>query len=266
MPLGVDLNEQKQLELLSLFSSSFKKEYSSLPIRKPPRPKEYYVLNPYFRSFDAEVLYCMIRHFKPQRIIEIGSGYSTLLATQATRKNREEDGEYTCEITSVDPFPPHFLEHGFASLRLLATDVENVPLSEFEILKRNDILFVDSSHVVRTGGDVCCICLNVLPRLSDGVLVQIHDIFLPEEYPRYWVMKANRFWSEQYILQAFLAFNRTYEVLWASNYMRLRHHEKVVHSFPAYETCEKLSELQRYPCSFWIRRVISSRSSGFDVA
>ncbi len=254
--VGIDLNEKRQLELLSVFVSRFKQEYTQFPITKTGRPNEYYVGNPNFRSVDGEILYCMIRHFRPRKIIEVGSGFSTCLSAQAVEKNQQEKTGYACELTAIEPFPKEFFKKGFPGLaRLITEEVENIPLSEFESLGRNDILFIDSSHVLRTGGDIRYLYLEVLPRLRNGVLVHIHDIFLPEDYPRWWVLKARRFWTEQYVLQAFLIFNERYEVLWASNYMCTKHPKKIARSFPSYEVCPKGAEPQIYANSLWLRRL-----------
>ena len=116
-------------------------------------------------------------------------------------------------------------------------------------LARNDILFIDSSHVVRIGGDVLYELLEILPQLAVGVVVHLHDIFMPAEYPKNWVLKNKRFWSEQYLLQAFLAFNKDFEVLWGSSYMHLMHPEMLEAAFPSYRRD------RWWPASFWIRRV-----------
>jgi hypothetical protein len=198
----------------------------------------------------------MIRHFRPRKILEVGSGYSTYLSAQAIQENRQEEMGYACELTAIEPFPNESLKRGFPGLtRLLTAEVEKVPLSEFESLGPNDILFIDSSHALRIGGDICYLYLEVLPRLGRGVLVHIHDIFLPENYPREWVVKARRFWTEQYVLQAFLTFNERYQLLWASHYMCMKHSDKIASSFPSYQACAKGSELQKYPNSLWLQRI-----------
>lgn len=217
---GIDLNEEKQLELLSLFESKFKNEYELFPRNRTDIPYEYYVDNLAFESVDGEILYCMIRQFKPRRIYEIGSGNSTYLSAQAVQNNVGEDSDYQCELVAIEPYPNEILKAGFPYLSgLICKEVQDVPLSEFEKLNENDILFIDSSHVLRIGNDVQYEYLEILPRLNKGVIVHAHDIFLPAEYPKEWILRDRRFWTEQYLLQAFLAFNKTYEVLWAGSYM-----------------------------------------------
>jgi hypothetical protein len=133
-------------------------------------------------------------------------------------------------------------------LSVLPKKVQEIPLSTFAKLERNDVLFIDSSHVLTIGSDVRYEYLDILPRVKPGVLVHCHDIFLPAEYPKEWVLDDHRFWNEQYLLQAFLTFNNEFEVLWAGSYMHLKHPDLLAAAIPSYrqEKC--------YPKSFWIRR------------
>ena len=247
---GIGINDETQLELLSVFEASFKDEYDQFPRGKTDIPHQFFLGNLSLESVDAEVLYCMIRHFKPRRICEIGSGCSTYLSAQAVLKNREEDSRHDCELVAIEPYPGETLKAGFPGLsRLVHQEVQDVPLSEFAKLEENDILFIDSSHVLRIGGDVQYEYLEILPRLNRGVLVHSHDIFLPAEYPKKWVKERHRFWSEQYLLQAFLAFNDSFEVLWAGSYMHLNHPSELEEAFGSYDRAKTL------PGSFWVRRV-----------
>jgi hypothetical protein len=226
--LGISINEKGQINLLTIFSSKFKDEYTSLPTEKTSVPHQYYSNNGTFSCIDGSILYCMIRYFKPNRIIEIGSGYSTLLSAQAILKNRENDEKYECELTAIEPYPSDILRKGFPGLSKLLTDkVQKIPLSQFDQLEENDILFIDSSHVLSIGSDVQYEFLEILPRLKKGVIVHVHDIFFPLEYPKEWVLKEQRFWSEQYLLQAFLMFNDSFQVLYAGAYMIMNHPDKV---------------------------------------
>ena len=188
-----------------------------------------------------------MRQNRPQRVVEIGSGFTTLLAAQALARNAAEGAAAT--LTAIEPYPPAFLREALpVPVELVAEPVQNVPLERFTSLHAGDILFIDSSHVCKIGSDVQYEILEILPRLAPGVLVHLHDIFLPVEYPREWVMEWHRFWNEQYLLQAFLCGNRNFEVLWAGTWMHLRHPEKLAAAFPSYDP--KTSWLG----SFWIRR------------
>ena|SRR5947209_1107563 len=179
-----------------------------------------------FSGTDALALYCMVRHFRPRRIIEVGSGFSSRISAQALVKNGV--GELTC----IEPYPSELLVNGFPGLsKLVPNKVQDVPLETFEQLGDRDILFVDSSHVVQIGGDVNYLFLEVLPRLAAGVVVQVHDIFLPHHGRRDWVTEQYRFWTEQDLLQAFLAFNSAFEVLFANCYITQRFEAQMKKTF-----------------------------------
>jgi len=245
--VGINIREQDQINLLSDFRRNFKEEYESLLRTATPVPYQYYINNGGFKSVDAEVLYCMIRHFKPKRIIEIGSGNSTYLSAQGLLKNKK--GGTNAELVAIEPYPNDTLKKGFPGLsRLITGRVQNISLSEFSKLEENDILFIDSSHVLKIGSDVQYEYLEVLPRLKKGVIVHVHDIFFPSEYPREWVLEDYRFWNEQYLLRAFLSFNSAFEVLWMGHYMHLKHPELLKRAFNSYKS-ETAS-----PASFWMRR------------
>ena len=247
--IGIDINEECQLNLLFEFSTKFKNEYENFPKSKTTTPHQYYVNNGLFESVDGEILYCMIRCFKPRKIFEIGSGHSTYLSAQAALKNLEENGN-ECEFIAFEPYPNDVLKAGFPGLsELIPIKIEDVPLSKFDELRENGILFIDSSHVLRIGSDIQYEYLEILPRLKKGVIVHSHDIFLPAEYPKEWVMVEHRFWNEQYLLQAFLAFNSAFEVLWAGSYMHLKHPDKLESAFPSYKREE------RWPGSFWMKKI-----------
>ena len=121
-------------------------------------------------------------------------------------------------------------------------------MSLFKELKEGDILFIDSSHILKIGGDVQYEFLEILPRLNKGVIVQIHDIFIPVEYPKAWVLGNKLFYDEQYLLQAFLVFNSAFEVLWVGSYMHIRHPDKLEKTFNSYD------RRTAWPCSFWMRK------------
>jgi predicted O-methyltransferase YrrM len=248
--VGINLPAAPQLELLASFAARFRDEYELFPSAPTAWPSEYYVRNRLFESVDGEILYCMIRHLRPSRIVEIGSGFSTYLAAQAIGRNLRDDGSYKCELVAIEPHPNATLRAGFSGLsRLIAKPVQEIPLTEFANLKENDILFIDSSHVLQIGSDVQYEYLEILPRLAKGVVVHVHDIFLPSEYPRRLALGDRRFYNEQYLLQAFLTFNTAFEVLWAGSFMHLRHSDALAAAFPSYDPATV------WPGSFWIRRL-----------
>jgi len=248
--VGINTNEEDQIKLISLFSSKFKEEYESFPRTKTSVQYQYYVNNGAFESVDGEILYCIVRHFKPKKIFEVGSGNSTYLSAQAILKNKEEDEGYECELVAIEPHPNDVLKAGFSCLsKLIPKKVQDIPLSEFKKLTENDVLFIDSSHVLKIGSGVQYEYLEILPRLNRGVIVHLHDIFLPAEYPKKWILRDYRFLTEQYLLQAFLAFNDSFKVLWSGSYIHLKHPDKLEASFSSYKRDE------RWPGSFWIRKI-----------
>lgn len=245
---GIDWNEAGQLRLLDLFHQDYAEEYKNIPRSKQSDQPHFYLGNVSFESVDAEVFYCMVRHLRPRQIIEIGSGYSTLLAAEALKVNSDE-GQLS-KLTAIEPYPPKFLSEELpVPINLIAQPVQSVPLECFSTLEKNDILFIDSSHVCKIGSDVQYEFLEILPRLAPGVVVHIHDIFLPAEYPKQWVKDWHRFWNEQYLLQAFLCLNPHFEVIWAGSYMHLHHSDKLTAAFDSYDPD------QNWPASFWIRRL-----------
>jgi predicted O-methyltransferase YrrM len=240
---GIDLRINRQLDLISQFR--YEDELREFPLHGDPN-NGFYHLNRMFGPGDAEALYGIIRHLKPRKMIEIGSGYSTLLAKAALDRNRAEghDSEHIC----IEPYPEPWLET-LQLTRVLRKPVETIEPAFFQQLGADDILFIDSSHVVRIGGDVQYEYLEILPRLQPGVFVHAHDIFLPFEYPLSWVRDKKWFWTEQHFLQAFLAFNSAFEVVLALSYLHAHQSEALARAAPIYAKYPSSK-----PGSFWMRR------------
>jgi GT2 family glycosyltransferase len=225
---GLDLNDAVQLHLVGEVFPRFRDEYDTFPKAPTGQPFEYHLSNGMFDGTDALALYCMVRHFRPQQIVEVGSGWSTRVSAQAAGRNGDT------ELVCIEPYPTDLLKQGFPGLsRLIPGKVEEVELEFFTGLSAGDVLFIDSSHVVRTGGDVNYLFLEVLPRLAPGVLVHVHDVFFPKEYPRDWIVERLDFWSEQYLLQAFLAHNSAWEVLLSTSYLEHRYPGELRRVFPS---------------------------------
>lgn len=187
-------------------------------------PTQFYTQNPAFSWLDARAYFTLLNEWRPRRLIEVGSGYSTLLAADVNR--RFIDG--AMDVTCIEPYPRDFLRAGVPGIsRLLTEKVQNVALHEFVALQSSDILFIDSSHVAKTDSDVNYLYFEVLPRLASGVRVHIHDIFLPHDYPRAWVMSENRSWNEQYLLRALLMHSTAFRVVFGCNYAYSRFPELV---------------------------------------
>ena len=225
---GIDFRWEDQLALLSELIA-YRDELSTLAFD---------FKNDFFNGFDAAVYYSLIRHLKPQRIIEIGGGYSTQLAHKALTANGR--GKLTC----IEPYPERLNGAG-PSVELIQKRVEEIDVAFFSSLEANDILFIDSSHTVKFGSDVCYEFLEILPRLAPGVWVHVHDIFFPHDYPAEWLIERRLALNEQYLLEAFLSFNKQFQVTLASYWVCLDH----------LATASKLWPASTSGCSsFWFQR------------
>jgi predicted O-methyltransferase YrrM len=243
---GLDFREAEQLQLLALLAQRYRDEYERWP-RQPRHGAPFHLDNRHFECVDAQVLHGLMRQRRPRRFLEAGAGFSTLVALEAAAANAREG--HSCALEAYDPGAAAALRAragpGFA---LHATPVQRVPLSAFTSLAAGDILFIDSSHILQVGSDVRFLFGEVIPRLQPGVLVHVHDVFLPAEYPRHWVKERMRFWNEQYLLQAFLCFNPSFRVVWASHFMALRQPQALADAFSCFTPRDQ-------PASFWFERV-----------
>jgi predicted O-methyltransferase YrrM len=243
---GIDWNEQEQLNLLEKFQ--FQSELIAIPYKKPGIGLSFYYDNPSLGPGDAEYLYCMIRHFMPSRIIEIGSGYSTLMAQKAIADIRLTNTDYQIEQICIEPYEMSWLEKtGVSVVRKL---VEEVQLDVFKTLREHDILFIDSSHMVRPQGDVLFEFLEILPTLQKGVIIHIHDIFSPKDYTQKHLVENVMFWNEQYILEAFLTCNNEFKIVGALNYLKNHYPGQTYAKLPVLEKNKK-----HVPGSFWMMKV-----------
>lgn len=240
---GINWDLPGQLALLDKFR--FSGELMDIPLRSEGGPG-FYFNNGNFESGDAEYWYNLIRLMKPKRIIEIGSGHSTKIASLATKCNENEQENYRCQHICIEPYEMPWLEA--IGLQIVRKRVEEMPLDFFQCLDANDVLFIDSSHIIRPQGDVLYEYLEILPMLKPGVIVHIHDIFSPKDYPSSWVQEEIRLWNEQYLLEAFLTDNQSWRILGAVNLLKHRHFDKLK------EVCPTLTSI-REPGSFYIQRI-----------
>jgi len=240
---GIDMNVAGQLALLGQFRFSEElRPFTELTTDE----LTYSFGNGFFDSGDAEFLYNLIRLRKPARIVEIGSGHSTLIAIAAIRNNQKDDAGYRCEHICIEPYEAPWLERSGVAVH--REQVETVDRSVFDQLASGDLLFIDSSHVIRPQGDVLCEFLEIIPMLQQGVVVHVHDVFTPRDYPKSWVVDKVRLWNEQYLLEALLTGNPSWSIIGALNFL---HHE---HPQQLAATCPFLTK-DREPCSFYIERV-----------
>lgn len=241
---GIDWNLDGQLRWLQQFRHAH--ELESLP-DAPTDDAPFHFENHAFMPGDAEVWYQLIRSSKPRRIIEIGSGHSTRLAILAVKRNLAEDPSYRCSHVCVEPYEMPWLEK-HSAIEVVRQRVEELSTGFFSELSSGDILFIDSSHVIRPQGDVLFEYLELLPTLSAGVLVHVHDIFSPRDYPEAWLVDRIKFWNEQYLLEAFISGNRSWRIEGALNH--LRHHH-----FDALKSVAPRLDARHEPGSFYLRKV-----------
>lgn len=238
---GLDLHEDAQLALLQSFA--VQDELAGITRHADPELAFRYD-NGQYGVGDADSLYAMVRHRKPRRIFEIGSGNSTRVASLAIARNRAEDAGYACRHLCIEPYEMPWLER--LGPEILRKRVEDVPLALFDELEAGDILFIDSSHVIRPFGDVLIEFQSIIPRLPQGVLVHVHDIFTPRDYPEAWLRTDRRLWNEQYLLEVLLTNSSRYRTVLALNWLANTHRAALAAAFPK---VAEVSEVQ--PGAFW---------------
>ena len=202
--------------------------------------------NGYFDGFDAAVYYSIIRHLKPSQVIEVGGGYSTRIAQKALVRNRDQGNEG--KLICIEPNPEPRLPDTRFDFDLIEKPVQEIEVDFFSSLKANDILFIDSTHTVKFGSDVCYAFLDILPKLSSGVWVHVHDIFFPHDYPPEWLIEKRLALNEQYLLEAFLAFNDEFSVRLSNRWICL----------DRTEAAAQLWQTDRpgsFSSSFWMKRI-----------
>jgi Methyltransferase domain len=222
--LGIDFNDVQHEHLLRDVFPKYLSDYDY-----PERLEDaddldrFYTQNSQFSWLDSRTLFVMLRHLRPRRLIEVGSGYSTLLMRDVNQRFLNQELHIAC----IEPFPRPFLRNAQGGIELVESKVQDIPLSFFEQLRAGDVLFIDSSHVAKTGSDVNFLYFEVLPRLPSGVFVHIHDIFLPHDYKKEWVLHDNRSWNEQYVLRALLMFSARFKIEFGCSYANYRYPELV---------------------------------------
>ena len=225
----LDLDESAMLELFHRLRRHY--EEADFPETRTPGSR-FYFSNPAFAYADAITLFSMMREFRPKRIVEAGAGFSSALMMDAN--DRFFGGAIELEFLDPDPrVALSLLEPGDPYRERIRTlPLQEAGLELFEPLEENDILFIDSSHVGKTGSDVTDYFFRILPALQPGVLVHVHDVLYPFEYPARWVVDENRCWNEAYLLRAFLQYNDTFEVIYFNDWFYNRHADLVERHMP----------------------------------
>jgi predicted O-methyltransferase YrrM len=238
---GIDWRAAEQVALArGVFAEQERLEFGPGSAGSPPR---YSPDNELYPPLDAWVLEAMLRHHRPSRVIEMGSGHSTLVTAQVIREHLPG-----CDLRCVEPYPPPYLSDVPEIAELVPRRVQEVPLDWFATLDAGDVLFIDTSHTVKTGNDVLWIYEEIVPRVRPGVVIHVHDIFLPFDYPRAW-LEEGRGWAEQYLLRAFLAFNPAFPVEFATVWMLHHHPEVIAAAFPGHA-----AQASQGAGSIWFRR------------
>jgi predicted O-methyltransferase YrrM len=246
--VGVPFDPEAQMTWaetrLAAFAAELDAPYTSAD------PLEFHLDNAHFESVDAEIAYAMLRHLRPRRVVELGSGFSTQVLARAAHRNGEEGAP--CELYSYNPYPSErmraVLERGIPGLtQHVEIEAQALGLQTFTELQAGDVLFIDTSHTVKLGGEVVHLFLEVLPQLAPGVVVHIHDIALPYEYDRRYVVDLQMPWAEQYLLQALLCGSLDWDVLFAAQALTRKHTARLSTLVPSLRA-------RHYPSSFWMRR------------
>jgi len=247
---GVDLREQEQLELLDRMAAF----YPELPFPKEQdEVHRFYLHNSWFSYADAIVLYGMLRHFRPARVIEVGSGYSSALMLDT----RDALLDKATEFTFIEPYPTRLNKllrpADKVNSTIIDKPIQEVDLKTFEALVENDILFIDTSHVVKVQSDVVHIVSNILPVLNEGVIVHFHDIYWPFDYPKDWLL-AGRAWNEAYYLRAFMQYNNAFQVIYYNAFMNIHRRTEIEKKMPLC-LVEGQYRLTHGASSLWLKKI-----------
>lgn len=240
---GLKLDLDAQLAFLEQSLPAPREEF------RPPlhslEPGVFGLANPMYGPMDADVLYAMVRHHSPQTVLELGSGFSSAVIAEALERNRADGAQGRHEI--VDPYPSPLLRRLDPQPEVSSESAATIEAERFMRLRAGDLLFVDTSHVVKPGSEVLRVVFEVLPLLAPGVVIHFHDIFAPFPYPRVLYDEYDVHWQEQYLLQAFLSFNPHFTVLCANHALWRLRREQVSRLFPALRPGME-------PSGFWFRR------------
>jgi predicted O-methyltransferase YrrM len=228
IPQEVNLNTPRQIELLG----QFRKFFSDFPyVKSQAGDLRYNPDNSYFNPFDALVLYSFIRHFCPKNVIEVGSGFSSSVMLDTN----EKFAGLSIRMTFIEPYPERLKtllrSDDKKTSEIIEQELQEIPIDTFRRLQENDILFIDSTHVCKTGSDLNYLFFHILPILNKGVIVHFHDVFDGFEYPRKWVLEG-RNWNEIYMLESFLMYNSSFSILFFNDYLFNNHLNDVNEAFP----------------------------------
>ena len=233
IPAGIDLRESAQWALLQKFSSYYKDCPFDFMQGETPALR-YQSSGAWYRFSDVVFLYSMMRHFRPRRIIEVGSGASSAVMLDVRDMWFSPD---ELSLTFIDPHPQRLFRQmkkaDFETCTVIERTIQQTDLTLFDSLEAGDFLFIDTSHVSKVGSDVNHLFFEVLPRIVSGVFIHFHDIFYPFELPKDWILKKKRFWNENYLLRAFLMYNAHYEVVMFNSFLHKQYFDFFEEQMPA---------------------------------
>ncbi len=211
---GIELDRSKMIEVWQDLLPFLQ----SIPFPDDKTPDFRYAFNnPAYSWGDGSILHAMLRLHRPKRLVEVGSGWSSACSLDTVERYLGNE----CELTFIEPFPQllrRLIGEVKGKIRIIDKGVQQVPLLTFQALEKGDFLFIDSTHVFSTGSDVCFEIFEILTRLAPGVIVHIHDMFWPFEYPRAWAVDENRSWNEIYAIRAFLTNNKSWRIVFFNDY------------------------------------------------
>lgn len=242
----LNFNQKEQSNLSEIFFK-FRKECDLLPSFAD---LQFQGFGPGYGEIEALILHCFVRNYKPDTIIEVGSGVSTFFSGNALSMNLNEGKQ--SRLICIEPYPYQKLRSLSFVHEIVEKKVQDVDISFFRQLGNNDILFLDSSHSVKIGSDVNYLILEVLPSLKKGVLIHIHDIPFPYlyPYPEFWIFERLTFWQEAVLLKAFLTNNNAFEIIYCSSYLHFKNPEQLNRAFPKYDSNK------HFPSSVWLRKIL----------
>lgn len=250
--IDIDLNGEFQKELAAKLAG----HYDQLGFTYDPIPeRRYYFHNGYFSHLDAVILACMILHYKPKRIIESGSGFTSAIMADIN----ELYFDNKIDLTFIDPHPERVYqllrETDIQRYFILKSPIQEIDLNMIETLEPGDFFFADTTHITKCGSDVNHIVFEILPRLKPGVFVHFHDLFYPFEYPEDWVLNVKRSWNELYLLRAYLACNPSYKIIFFNSYLQQVHMDVLKNNFSSFHTMCKENPISLGGGSLWLQRV-----------
>lgn len=248
---GIDLQENQQLQLIE----TFKQFYKEIPWPAVDQilKYRYHFDNIYFSYGDTITLYSMMRYHRPKRVIEAGSGYSSAAMLDVDQFFFNSDIEFTSIEPHTERLRKLLKDDDQNRFSLIESPVQQVEISVFEKLEGGDFLFIDSSHISKTGSDVNYLIHHVLPHLSPGVIIHFHDILWPFEYPKKW-LKAGRAWNEAYIVRAFLQYNPSFEILFFNSFLEHHHRDQLRKKLPLMLR-QPSSKMTPGNSSLWVKKI-----------